>query len=75
MKKSVHLDESSESVQYLCKKDKRFKKVFNMIGPISYDTHDDIYAFLVREIIEQMLSAKAGNVIFTRLLMGKLSPI
>ena len=67
MKKLVHLDENSEAIQYLCNKDKRFKKVYSMIGPISYETHEDIYAFLIREIIEQMLSIKAANVIFSRL--------
>jgi len=56
------------SIQYLCKKDKRLAKVISMVGPISYATHDeDPYSFLVHEIIEQMLSVKAGTKIYGRL--------
>lgn len=33
-----------------------------MVGPITYVSHDeDTYAFLIHEIIEQMLSVKAGQ--------------
>lgn len=64
----VTLDMNTLSVQYLCKKDKRLAKVISMIGPISYVPHDeDTYAFLVHEIIEQMLSVKAGQKIYGRL--------
>ncbi len=39
-----------------------------MVGPIKYTAHiDDPYAFLVHEIIEQMLSIKAGAIIYGRL--------
>lgn len=38
-----------------------------MISPISYVIHDDQYEFIVHEIIEQMLSIKTGNKIFSRL--------
>lgn len=64
----ITLDSNSPEIQYLCKKDKRLAKVISMIGPITYETHDeDPYKFLVHEIIEQMLSIKAGNIIFSRL--------
>lgn len=38
-----------------------------MVGPITYQPHDDAFAFLVHEIIEQMLSIKAGAKIYSRL--------
>lgn len=64
----IKLDTDSASIQYLCKKDKRLAKVIDMVGPISYTLHDDNpYEFLVHEIIEQMLSVKAGAKIFERL--------
>ena len=67
MPRVITLDENTPSIQYLCKKDKRFQKVFSMIGSISYELHEDGYSFLIHEIIEQMLSAKAANVIYGRL--------
>jgi DNA-3-methyladenine glycosylase II len=48
-----------------------------MIGEITYSTHDDGYVFLVHEIIEQMLSIKAGAKIYSRLLSlcsGNITP-
>lgn len=64
----VTIDMSTPSVQYLCKKDKRLAKVISMVGSISYVPHEeDAYAFLVHEIIEQMLSVKAGRKIYSRL--------
>jgi len=68
MQNSITLDMDTPSVQYLCKKCKRLAKVINMVGPIHYLPHDDnAYSFLVHEIIEQMLSAKAGQKIYGRL--------
>ena len=67
MSKLVRLDENTPSIRYLCKKDKRFQKVFSMIGSISYELQEDGYSFLIHEIIEQMLSAKAANAIYGRL--------
>lgn len=63
----IILDSSSASIQYLCKKDKRLAKLISMVGPIEYRMQDDSYAFLVHEIIEQMLSIKAGIKIYGRL--------
>lgn len=64
----VTLDMNTPSVQYLCRKDKRLAKVISMVGPISYVPHEeDTYPFLIHEIIEQMLSVKAGQKIYGRL--------
>ncbi len=67
MSAKITLNIDCESIQYLCKKDKRLAKVISMIGPITYQTHDDAFAFLVHEIIEQMLSIKTGAKIYSRL--------
>lgn len=68
MQNVVMLNMNTSSVQYLCKKDKRLAKVIEMVGPIQYTPHDeDAYSFLVHEIIEQMLSVKAGQKIYSRL--------
>lgn len=64
----VVLDSTSQPIQYLCQKDKRLAKVIAAVGPISYTPHtEDVYSFLVHEIIEQMLSVKAGAKIYGRL--------
>lgn len=63
----IKLDDTSPAVQYLCKKDKRLAKVISQIGAITYEPHEDGYAFLIHEIIEQMLSIKAGAKIYDRL--------
>lgn len=53
----VILDINTPPVQYLCKKDKRLAKVISMVGSITYVPYcDDPYAFLIHEIIDQMLS-------------------
>lgn len=68
MSELITLDMDTPSILYLCKKDKHLAKVISMVGPISYTTHDeDPYSFLVHEIIEQMLSVKAGKKIYSRL--------
>ena len=64
----VTLNQDSPSVQYLCKKDNRLAKVISMVGPIAYEPHtDNPFPFLIHEIIEQMLSVKAGAKIYGRL--------
>lgn len=68
MSEVVILDVASESIQFLRRKDKRLAKVIDVIGPIVYTPHtEDAYSFLVHEIIEQMLSMKAGAKIYGRL--------
>ncbi len=78
MPNAVTLDMDHPAIQYLCKKDKRLAKVISMVGPITYVPHDeDTYAFLIHEIIEQMLSVKAGQKIYGRLeelCNGKITP-
>lgn len=63
----VQLNLNTTSVQHLCKVDKRIAKVISLIGDIEYVPHSDGYAFLIHEIIEQMLSIKAGQKIYQRL--------
>lgn len=68
MSEIITLNMNSPPIQYLCKKDKRIAKVISMVGPIIYQIHDENpYTFLVHEIIEQMLSVKAGTAIYNRL--------
>lgn len=67
MLKIITLNAESKSIQHLCKKDKRLAKVISMVGPISYFPYEDGFAFIVHEIIEQMLSIKAGAKIYARL--------
>lgn len=75
----ITLNSTSPEIQYLCRKDKRLAKVISMVGPITYEIHnEDPYEFLIHEIIEQMLSVKAGNKIFSRLVDlcdGKITPL
>lgn len=59
----------SPEVRQLCRKDKRLAKAISQVGPITYTLARDEYAFLVHEIIEQMLSVKAGGKIYDRLNM------
>lgn len=67
MSEIITLNAESKAIQYLCKKDKRLAKVISTVGPISYCPYEDGFAFLVHEIIEQMLSIKAGAKIYARL--------
>lgn len=61
------LNQNTASVLYLCRKDKRLAKVIAMVGEITYQTYTDSYAFLVQQIIGQMLSNKAADKICKRL--------
>lgn len=73
----VFLNSESPEIKYLCKKDKRLAKVISMVGDISYSADKDPYSFLIHEIIEQMLSVKAGKRIYDRLEIlcnGHLTP-
>lgn len=67
MNKKVYLNKESESIQYLCKQDKRLAKVISMVGEITYLPHSDGFSFILHEIIEQMLSKKVATVIYERL--------
>ena len=63
----IKLSWVSPEVTYLSAKDKRLKKVIEMVGTIEYVPHSNGYQFIVHEIIEQMLSIKAGAKIYSRL--------
>ena len=65
--KQITLTENSESIKYLCAKDKRLAKAISMIGSISYQLHNNSYDFLVETIIGQMLSNKVADVLCSRL--------
>lgn len=67
MERIITLDRNTPEVKYLCSKDKRLAKAISMVGTITYIPNNDGYAFLVHEIIEQMLSVKAGKKIYERL--------
>ena len=72
-------DTASPEIIYLCEKDKRLAKVISLVGPISFEKREitDGYSFLIHEIIEQMLSIKAGKRIFDRIVAlcdGNLCP-
>ena len=68
MKETIILNQESVSVQHLIQKDKRLAKLISLVGDIKYSPQSDGHSFLVHEIIEQMLSIKAGNQIYERLL-------
>ena len=69
MSNIIILNNNTPSVQYLCSKDKRLAKVISMVGSIQYSPYiDNAYSFLIHEIIEQMLSIKAGQKIYERLI-------
>lgn len=78
MQEIITLDMNTASIQHLCERDKRLAKVISMVGPITYLPHgNDPYRFLIHEIIEQMLSVKAGQKIFSRLeelCIGNINP-
>lgn len=68
MSEIITLDRNAPSIQHLCSKCKRMEKIISMIGPITYSPHEDNeFDFMVHEIIEQMLSIKAGQKIYNRL--------
>lgn len=67
MPNTITLDYDTESIQYLCKKDKRLAKVISAIGPITYQIHSDSYSFLIHEIIEKCYLSKLVLKIYGRL--------
>jgi len=80
MNKKITLTKNTQSIKYLCSKDKQLSNLIHIIGNISYVPYGirNSYSFLVHEIIEQMLSMKAGQKIYERLKIlckGKITPI
>ena len=77
MSELITLDNNSEAIKYLSRKDKRLAKAIKMIGPIIYAPHDDAYEFLINQILGQMLSNKVSRRIserLTKMCNGKISP-
>lgn len=66
-KEMIVLNENTQSIKFLCSKDKRLAKVISMVGEINYKVYEDSYAFLISQIIGQMLSKNAAKKIFQRL--------
>lgn len=62
----ILLDDSR--IIYLSKRDKRLAKLINSIGSITITEHNDDFAFIVCEVIGQMLSNKVADVMIERLL-------
>lgn len=60
-------DQDSPAIQYLSRRDKHLGKVIRMVGPLEYAPAADGYAFLVTQIIGQMLSNKVAAVLTERL--------
>ena len=67
MPEKIVLNMRTPAVKYLCQRDRRLAKVISMVGEISYTPYDDGFVFLVRQIVNQMLSNKVGAVLCGRL--------
>ena len=67
MNKTTLFTNDSPEVVYLKSRDRRLAKVIELVGEVEGREHNDPYTFLVHEIIEQMLSVKAGARIYNRL--------
>ena len=53
----------SPAVLHLKKKDRRLASVIDALGPLECRTHPDAFAFIAKEIVEQMLSIRAAECI------------
>lgn len=67
MENTFILDGHTESVLYLCKKDKRLAKVISIVGPLNCQLSQRPYRFLIETIIGQMLSNKVADILCARL--------
>lgn len=67
MNEVITLNQDSKLILYLTKKDKKLKRAFDLVGPVTYQLYSDPYAFLVETIIGQMLSNKVADVLCGRL--------
>lgn len=77
MSQVITLDDNCEAVRYLSSKDKRLSKVISMLGPITYAPYEDAFAFLVNQILGQLLAAKVSKKMSERLELlcgGTISP-
>lgn len=62
------LTKTTKSVKLLYYKCKRFAKVIDLVGSITYEPYSDPYSFLVNTIIGQMLSNKVADIMSERLI-------
>ena len=75
--KTFFIAETDPSVEYLKKNDKRLALLISRIGDIECNVHEDYFEFIVEQIVGQLLSAKASNVLIQRLhslCNGKITP-
>lgn len=77
-RREIVLSESVPAVKFLCERDPQLARVIRAVGEIPCATlAEEPFRFLVHEIVEQMLSVKAGERIFGRICAlcgGKISP-
>ena len=64
---TVLLTVDNPAILHLKKRDKRLEMLINYIGDIECHEHLDAFAFIVEEIVGQMLSNKVADVISDRL--------
>ena len=62
------LDNMSKATEYLSLKDKRLAKLIQYVGDIQRHEVEDLFSFIVCEIVGQMISSKVRNVLISRLL-------
>ena len=77
MSDKLVITSSDPCIIHLKKKDKRLARLIERIGDIECNTHDDPFAFVVEEIVGQMLSNKVADVICDRLYSlcnGEITP-
>ncbi len=53
MPSTITLTSESDSIQYLCKKDKGLAKVISLICPISYQPYRDDYEFWCMKLLNK----------------------
>lgn len=58
---------NSEICEYLKAKDKRLGRLIDYFGEIQHRKHENVYEFIVKEIVGQMLSNKVADTICHRL--------
>ena len=63
-----YIRQNDDAVLFLMSKDKRLEKLIKYISDIECNVHSDSYAFIINEIVGQMLSNKVAKVISSRLL-------
>jgi len=68
IKRKIVLTEETRQIEYLLKNDINFNILYSLIGDITYYLDTDCYGFMVKTIINQMLSNKVGDILITRLI-------